>query len=148
VARKVQTESAVKQEFQQNYQQYHARAVQRYPWLAKPTSPENVRMQEMLKVMPQLKQFPDYELVLGDYFRGHGLRLAEEKARGKAPVAAKPAASREPVKVPIGGSPSGAAEKDKSAEVNEAEEQFGKTGKTSDLAKSFSAKARASRAKK
>ena len=148
VARKVQTESQVKAAFEQTHRQVHAVAVARYPWLAKPDSPEQVRMQQLLKTLPQIKQFPDYELVVGDYLRGQSLRWAEDKARAAAPAGRKPAAAREPVRVAIESAPSGTAEKSRNGESDAAEAKFEQTGRTTDLAKSFSAKRAANRAKK
>ena len=148
VARKVQTESQVKAAFEQMHRAVHAEAVQRYPWLTKPDSPEKVRMQALLKAMPQIKQFPDYELVVGDYLRGEALRLAENKARANGAAPRKSAAARDPARVAIESSPSGTSEKSRNGESAEAEQQFEKTGRTSDLAKSFSAKRAASRARK
>jgi hypothetical protein len=148
VARKVQTQSAVKQAFTDTYRQVHAAAVVRYPWVAKPEAAEHVRMQALLKQMPGLKQFPDYELVVGDYFRGEQARMADEKARAAGKINGQPA-RREPARVAIAPAATGAEEAKPAAKaIQETESKFQKSGRTADLAKSFSARARANRVKK
>ena len=149
VARKVQTEGAVKQAFRETYRQVHAQAVREYPWLDKTDSPQTVRMQEMLKAIPSLKQYPDYELVMGDYFAGQAARLARQKAARMTPATKVPVKTPEPPRVPIaGGAGGGTGEKPGDGDATEADKQFEKTGKVGDLAKSFSAKARATRVTK
>lgn len=148
VARKVQTEREVRAEYQQQYQQHHTKAVAEYPWMTKETAPEHQEMQAILKVAPWFKQSPDFELALGDFIAGKAMRLAKAKAKpanGVLPRKVTP--SREPTRVVAEPPGSSAARKAPGkARKDEADAQFKKTGRTSDLAKSFAAERQASRA--
>jgi len=143
-------EQRVADNFQQSYQQSHALAVRVYPWLTKPDAPEQARLKAMLTAMPGLKQFPDYELVVGHYLRGEAAAVAEAKAKGQAPASRKAPPSREPTKVvtEAPGGKAGPADAKTTAQqaVKKAEEQFKKTGKKEDLQKWESAKQRLKRA--
>lgn len=150
VARKVNVEASVKEAFTSAYTTQHAVAQKTYPELFVKDSPDAKIAAEFLRVMPQLKQFPDYEVVIGRYLRGMKLELAQTKAATNGGTK-KPAPPREPTPVSTeapGGTRSaerGASSGDK--EVKEAEERYRKSGRTADLARLNAAKMRAQRTK-
>lgn len=130
----------VKEAFQEAHAKAHAVAVKKFPWLANPKDPQTQRMERILKVVPEVKRFPDYELVIGYYFKG----LASDQA-----AKPKPTLGREPTKVlteaPSAAAGAGDAKSAAQREVKAAEEQFRKTGKADDLRKFESAKRKLAR---
>ena len=136
IAERSQARQHVQADFQHKQQQAEALAVKEYPWLNNPKSEEMGLFNEMLKHAPQLKSFPDYKLVLGDYIRGHKARMAAAKARTAAP--AKPRV--EPTKVVTTPPATPPPPKPKGQkQVEEAAERLKKSGKTEDLAAFFAA---------
>lgn len=151
VARKVNVEASVKEAFTSAYTTQHAVAQKTYPELFVKDSPDAKIAAEFLRVMPQLKQFPDYEVVIGRYIKGMKLELAQTKAATNGGTK-KPAPPREPTPVSTeapGGAERGSVTRSTSGdkEVKEAEERYRKSGRTADLARLNAAKARAQRAK-
>jgi len=135
VAERATTAGAVKQAHAAAYQQFHGAALKLYPWIANPKSPESIDMQRMLGALPQLKTFPDHEVVLGDYIRGKQARLAAEKTAATAP---RRVVAKVPAKV-VTAAPASAPRAKEGDEVERAQKQFEKTGRGTDLAKSFAA---------
>jgi hypothetical protein len=138
-------EHDVQAAFAASHAQFHRQALEVFPFYKDAKSPESIELQAILKVFPQLKSSPDYEIVLGHYFRGKALYEAEQKAKAKGNGGVRKAtAAREPTKVLAeapGGAVSAKPAREKSAE--ESEKAFAKSGSTKDLAKMFAAKARA-----
>lgn len=148
VARKEVVSEQAKAAWKQEYQKHHAVAVKEFPWLAKPESAQHQEFQAILQLFPAFKQAPDYELAIGDFLAGKALREARAKARTNGTQLRRAQPSREPTRV-VSAPPGGAADREPSDEkdAKAADEQFRKSGRTSDLARSLTAKARASRAK-
>jgi len=147
VARKVQTEREVKTAYDQQYAQHHTAALASYPALKNPNSPESQEMQAVLKFFPQLKASPDHELAIADMMAGKALRLAKAKAaNGNSAAIRKPAPQREPTKV-VAQPPSTSAARKAPEKVkkDEADATFQKSGRMTDLAKTFAASRRVSR---
>lgn len=141
VAQKVQAQQTVQANHEQAYQQFHAQAVKAYPELAKKDSPQSVEARQFLQAMPQLKSFPDYELVIGDYIRGRTARMNAAKTQASAP---RKVAAREPARVVAeapGAVTTGGG--DNEGEAKKSRKQFEKSGRMTDLAKSFAAQRRA-----
>lgn len=138
VAQRTVTESRVREWYDGTKAEIHQTAVKAYPWLADPKSAEHQRMERLLQQMPGLKQFPDYELVVADYFRGKAAR------EGTAKVPVKRTVNREPTPVNVNPPSAGAQPKGPKAaaeqRVKELDAQFKKTGKQADLRKLESAK--------
>lgn len=146
VARKVNVEASVKEEFTKAYREQHTHAQRLYPELFKKDSTEAKAVEQMLAALPGLKSFPDYEVVIGRYLRGMKLELAQTKTGTQAPR--KPAVSREPTPV-VTEPPSAAPPRVNGAKAKQpadTDDGFQKSGRTSDLARSFAANARARRA--
>ena len=63
-------------------------ATKQYPWWNKPESKEYQVAQNVLKVFPKLKAFPDFKMFIGDYVRGYMTREGQvsQAAPKKAPV--------------------------------------------------------------
>lgn len=149
VARKVNMESAVKREFDTHYQQQHATAQKLYPELFQKESQEAKVAAQLLAAIPGLKQFPDYEIVIGRYLKGMKLEQAQAKAATNG-APRKPAPAREPTPV-VSEPPSAQSVRGRSTEdqeVQAAEARYEKSGKTADLAKLNAAKMRAQRIKR
>lgn len=145
VAEKVAVQNRVNEAFKADYAMAHAAAEKRYPELFKADSPEAKLREQLLKALPGLKQFADYELIVGRYINGYKLEMAHTKTSTAAPRKVAPA--REPALVPT--EPPGAKAapvNGRSKEIQEAEAAFRKSGKTSDLARWNAAKVRAQRA--
>lgn len=86
-------------------------AEQAYPWYKDRTSKEFQSAQQMLQIFPELRKFPDYKMVIGDYITGSKARETAYQAQKsgqaakaaqavrKAPVQpTKPASAPAPVK--------------------------------------------------
>lgn len=84
---------------QLNYVQQRAQidpvAEQTYSWWKDRTSREFQTAQNMLKAFPELRKFPDYKMVIGDYIRGAAEREASY-AKQKAAATAKPVVKKAP----------------------------------------------------
>jgi hypothetical protein len=135
--------------FAQAQQEFETEALKHYPDLGKKESALSTEIGAILKVMPWVKQSPDYKLVLADFIRGRNLRVAQSKAaKGQAMPTRKAAPSREPTRIPTEAPMTGVeTEEPGEKPAKDAEQRFRTTGRTSDLAKSFAAKSRANRAK-
>ena len=70
-------------------------AEQEYRWWKDRTSKEYAVAQNMLKVFPELRKFPDYKMVVGDYIRGAAERESKY-AQQKAAATAKPVVKKAP----------------------------------------------------
>ena len=70
-------------------------ASKEYPWWKDKTAKENLLAQKFLSVFPEIKRYPDYKIVVGDYIRGIQARemSAKNKAPQKAPVQPRPGAT-------------------------------------------------------
>lgn len=66
-----------------------------YSWWKDRTSREYQAAQNMLKAFPELRKFPDYKMVVGDYLRGAADREANY-AKQKAAVTSKPVVKKAP----------------------------------------------------
>lgn len=99
-------------------------ASKEYPWWKDTSSKERQIAEQFLKTFPQIKKFPDYKMVIGDYIRG--VRARESAVRGQKPV----------VKAPVQPRSSGVAPTVKREEVRSqnAYSKFVQTGRTDDLA--------------
>lgn len=144
VAKKVQTEQAVKAAFQEAYQQSHQAALTKFPQFKDPESDWSQKAKQIVGAMPGIKGFPDYEILIGHFLRG--LELDAQAAKAPATPARKAAPDREPAKVNIT-PPGSGAEPDEPSEkkVKASTQQFQKTGSTRDLAKTLTANRQASR---
>ena len=145
VAKKVQTEAAVKAAFNEAYRTSHQAALSVYPWLKQETSREFQDFQTILKNVPGFKSIPDHELAIGDFLAGRALR--EAKAKGAAaPGPRKAAASREPTRVETAAPSSGAeAEEEPAKAVKQSQQSFAKSGSVKDLASMLTASRRVGR---
>ena len=146
VAEKVNVQTRVKEAYKADYATAHATAQKVYPEIFKPESPEAKLGAELLKAVPSLKQFADYEVIVGRYINGCKLELARTKTATTGARKVTPA--REPALVPTespGAQPARVNGVNK--EVQQLESIYEKSGKTSDLARLNAAKLRATRSK-
>jgi len=67
-----------------------------YSWWKDKTSREYQAAQNMLKAFPELRKFPDYKMVVGDYLRGAQARESEYARQKSGQAAAKPAVKKAP----------------------------------------------------
>jgi hypothetical protein len=109
----------------QTREQIEPIATKHYPWWNKPESKEYQVAQNVLKVFPKLKTFPDFKMFIGDYVRGYMTR------EGQAPQAPQRKAQVQPVR------PTVTPVKSKPAEVQArtAVDRFRKTTNAEDLAR-------------
>jgi hypothetical protein len=123
-----------------------------YPKLVDTESEEHVEFQQWVKVAsPALKAFPDWKLMIADAIHGRAARLAKAAAakNGNGQVKklgspmTKPKGSNEPPNVVTQAAAGAPRVNVKQKEAQQADEAFQKSGRTEDLAKSFSAKKRA-----
>lgn len=128
---------------------------QEYPWWGDKNSPQYQQAQKMLRTLPELKRFPDYKMVLGDYIAKATERIQRRQAgngKGSPATAGKPAAqagAKGAGQAAAAKKPAKVATKPKSApatkpaggddEVSQAQAQFEESGRTDDLAKRFAA---------
>lgn len=98
-------------------------ATKEYPWWKDKTSKEHGLAQKFLQVFPEIKRFPDYKVVVGDYLRG--IKAREQSAKNttpqRAPVQPRPSAT--PANRPV-----------KDAKADEAKARFHKSTSRDDLA--------------
>ena len=147
VARKVQTEKAVRDAFQEAFQQSHQAALTKFPQFADPNSDWSQRAKQIIEAMPGIKSFPDHEILIGHFLRG--LELDAQAAKALATPTRKPAPAREPAKVNVTPPGSGAEpEEPTEKKKKESNQQFQKTGSTRDLARTLTASRQASRTPK
>jgi len=92
---KVNAMKALEESLPQRYQYVQARdsiepiANKEYPWWKDKSSSERQIAEKFLNAFPQIKKFPDYKMVIGDYIRGVKARennLKSNKAIPKAPT--------------------------------------------------------------
>lgn len=92
---KVNAMKALEESIPQRYQYIQARdsiepiANKEYPWWKDKSSSERQIAEKFLNAFPQIKKFPDYKMVIGDYIRGVKARennLKSNKAIPKAPT--------------------------------------------------------------
>lgn len=109
----------------QTREQIEPIATKHYPWWNKPESKEYQVAQNVLKVFPKLKTFPDFKMFIGDYVRGYMTR------EGQVPQAPQRKAQVQPVR------PTVTPVKSKPAEVQArtAVDRFRKTTTAEDLAR-------------
>lgn len=98
-------------------------AVKEYPWWKDKAARERVIAEKFLEAFPEIKRFPDYKVVVGDYLRGIQAREASSKTKTvqKAPVQPRP-----------GATPPARSERD--AKSDNAKARFLKTTSRDDLA--------------
>ena len=70
-----------------------------YPWMKNKESQEFKLAQQVLKNFPKFKEFPDYEMFVGDYVRGYMSRNASSISKGR-PVTAVPKMQVRPTSSP------------------------------------------------
>ena len=75
-------------------QQFDVQAEAEYKWWKDKTSKEYQSAQGMLKAFPELRKFPDYKFVVGDYLRGAAVREEAVKSRSKPTTTVKKAQSQ------------------------------------------------------
>jgi chromosome segregation ATPase len=127
---KVNAMKAIEEGLPKRYQYLQARdqvdkiVSKEYPWWNDKTAKERQIAEQFVTAFPQIKKFPDYKMVIGDYIRG--VRAREATFRGQKPV----------VKAPVQPRSSGVAPTVKKEDVRSqnAYARFAKTGKTDDLA--------------
>ena len=98
-------------------------ASKEYPWWKDKTTKEYGLAQKFLQVFPEIKRFPDYKIVVGDYLRGIKTREQSTKntAPQRAPVQPRPSAT--PAARPV-----------KDAKADDAKARFQKSTSRDDLA--------------
>jgi hypothetical protein len=101
-----------------------------YQWWKDRTSREYAVAQNMLTAFPELRKFPDYKMVIGDYIRGAAQRennyAAQKAGAAKAPL------KKAPVQ-PTRSTSSPASVTAKERDAKNAEAKFRKTATTSNL---------------
>jgi len=103
-----------------------------YPWWKNPSSKEYNMAQQMLKTAPQLRNFPDWQIFIGDAIRGMQAREGQAKAN-PANAAKKSLPPVRPTATPAKSNPS-------EARAKQAESRFAKSNSADDLAKVLLAK--------
>jgi hypothetical protein len=118
--------------------QASAAADKRFPFLTNPKSPEYADAMGVLKTIPQLRQMPNWKVIVGVWARGLAAVKAEEAAAPKAGVKAPVRA----VPPKIGVRPSAAARpvSASAAKTNAADTEFASTGSVEALAKTFASR--------
>lgn len=75
-------------------QHFNGIAVKEYPWWGKPESQEQQMANQVLKNFPQFRNFPDFQLFVGDYVKGYMLRTGKQAsqpiARAAQPISVRP----------------------------------------------------------
>ena len=117
-------------QFLTSYKQLKPVAEQAYPWWKDRSNQTYAEAQQVLRQMPQLAAFPDYQIAIGDFLEGRKARLEREKS-AKVPKAAVKVAPKQP------GTPKASPVRtDKSAnEALVAKQNFLKTGSSAELSK-------------
>ena len=98
-------------------------ATKEYPWWKDKSTKEYVLAQKFLQVFPEIKRFPDYKIVVGDYLRG--IKTREQSAKNTAP-------QRAPVQPRPSATPASRPAKDMKSD--EAKARFQKSTSRDDLA--------------
>lgn len=117
-------------QFLSTYKQVKPVAEQAYPWWKDRSSTTYSEAQQVLRQMPQLAAFPDYQIAIGDFLEGRKARMEREKV-AKAPKAAVKVAPKQP------STPKASlARTDKANDVSKAaRSRFLQSGSTSDLSR-------------
>jgi hypothetical protein len=70
-------------------------AVKEYPWWKDKAAKERVIAEKFLEAFPEIRRFPDYKVVVGDYLRGIQSREAASRTKTvqRAPVQPRPGAT-------------------------------------------------------
>lgn len=101
-----------------------------YQWWKDRTSREYAVAQNMLTAFPELRKFPDYKMVIGDYIRGAAQRennyAAQKAGAAKAPIKKAPVQPTRSTAAP-------ASVTSKERDAKTAEAKFRKTATTSNL---------------
>ena len=117
----------------QAYNAIRPEAVKLYPWLADRNSQEAAEFTQIKRMLPQITQMPEHEVLIGDFIAGRRARLEKMKA-SKSPVKQAP----KPVQRQPGIPAAAATRQDAGAVQRRASQQkFLKTGNERDLAKSL-----------
>ena len=103
-----------------------------YPWWKTPSSKEYQLAQQMLRTAPQLRNFPDWQVFIGDAIRGMQVRENQGKTQAQ-PQAKKALPPVRPTVTPAKSNPN-------DARAKQAESRFAKTTSADDLAKVLLAK--------
>ena len=82
-------------QFLTNYKQIKPIAEASYPWWKDRSNQTYAEAQQVLRQMPQLASFPDYQLAIGDFLEGRKMRMEREKS-AKVPKAAVKVAPKQP----------------------------------------------------
>lgn len=126
---KVNAMKALEESLPQRYQYIQARdsiepiANKEYPWWKDKSSAERQIAEKFLSAFPQIKKFPDYKMVIGDYIRGVKARESNLKSNKVIPKA--PTFPRSSGSVP--------SMKKQDVQKGNAMARFQKTGKVDDL---------------
>lgn len=118
-------------QFIQAYNAIRPEAVKLYPWLADRNSPESAEFSQIKRMLPQITQMPEHEVLIGDFIEGRKIRLAKAKASKAPPKAPVKTVQKQP------GIPAAAATRQDrgNAERQAQQQRFLKTGKEADLGK-------------
>ena len=117
-------------QFLTNYKQIKPVAEASYPWWKDRSNQTYAEAQQVLRQMPQLASFPDYQLAIGDFLEGRKMRMEREKSAKapKAPVKVAPKQPSAPKASPV--------RTDKSTnDALVAKRNFLKTGSSAELSK-------------
>ena len=98
-------------------------ATNEYPWWKDKAAKERLLAEKFLQVFPEIKRYPDYKIVVGDYIRG--IQAREQSAKNKAPQRApsQPRPGATPAQRPV-----------KDAKADDAKARFHKSTSRDDLA--------------
>lgn len=119
-----------RQQFLAGYRQIKPLAETAYPWWKDRSSTEYSEAQQVLRQMPQIASYPDYQFAIGDFLLGRKVRMEREQSAKSANKAAPKVAPKQP------GAPKSAPMRvdKKSAEADQAKTKFLKTGSQAELA--------------
>lgn len=107
----------------QNYTQIEQVAQKEYPWWKDKSAKERQIAETFIKTFPEIKKFPDYKMVIGDYIRG-------VKAREQA--SQKPAPQKAPSAPRMTSAPAQVSKKDASVQI--AKQRYASKNSNEDLA--------------
>lgn len=110
-------------QYLENYQQIEQVATKEYPWWKDKSTRERQIAEAFLKSFPEIKRFPDYKMVLGDYIRG--VKAREMSTKGNKQV------SRAPSQPKNNYAPASVSRNDAKADI--AKQRFVKNGNPDDL---------------
>jgi len=115
-------------QFLSTYKQVKPVAEAAYPWWKDRSNQTYSEAQQVLRQMPQLASFPDYQIAIGDFLEGRKMRLEREKGvkAVKAPVKVAPKQPAAPKASPI------RVEKSES-DAQAARQKFMRTGSQAEL---------------